>query len=222
MKAVLLLEDGALFEGRALGAEGEAFGEVVFNTSMTGYQEILTDPSYQGQIVAMSYPLIGNYGMNPEDDESRAAWLEGFVVREASASRSNWRSTEDLDSWLAAEGVVGIQGIDTRALTRHLRINGATTASSPTGSATFPRLPQRLAGAPRIVGEDLVKAVTFDTPYEWDGGAARGEGGACSSRVVVLDCGVKRNILRHLVLGGCRVTVVPASTTAEEILGTGA
>ena len=124
-RAVLLLEDGMIFEGEALGAQGEACGEVVFNTSITGYQEVLTDPSYRGQIVTMTYPLIGNYGIVPGDNESRGTWLSGFVVREASKRRSNWRSTEDLDSWLAAQGVVGIQGIDTRALTRHLRIEGA-------------------------------------------------------------------------------------------------
>ena len=160
MKAVLLLDDGTLFEGRALGAEGEAFGEVVFNTSMTGYQEILTDPSYKGQIVTMSYPLIGNYGMTPEDDESRGAWLEGFVVREASCVRSSWRSTEDLHGWLARNGVVGIQGVDTRALTRHLRINGSRHGVISTRERDVAGLADRLSRAPRLVGRDLVKAVT--------------------------------------------------------------
>jgi carbamoyl-phosphate synthase small subunit len=218
MKAVLLLEDGALFEGQALGAQGEAFGEVVFNTSMTGYQEILTDPSYEGQIVAMSYPLIGNYGMNPEDDESRAAWLEGFVVREASAVRSNWRSTEDLDSWLARNRVVGIQGVDTRALTRHLRINGSRHGVISTRDTDIPALAERLAGAPRIVGKDLVKDVTCAEAHEWDEGLPGAQTVAPRHRVAVLDCGVKRGILRHLVSAGCRVTVLPASSTAEQVL----
>jgi len=124
-KALLLLEDGTAFEGQSLGAQGEAFGEVVFNTSITGYQEVLTDPSYRGQIVTMTYPLIGNYGIVPEDGESKKAWLSGFVVREASQVRSNWRSTVDMPAWLKQQRIVGVQGIDTRALTRHLRVNGS-------------------------------------------------------------------------------------------------
>jgi carbamoyl-phosphate synthase small subunit len=218
MKAVLLLEDGALFEGRALGAQGEAFGEVVFNTSMTGYQEILTDPSYEGQIVAMSYPLIGNYGMNPEDDESRAAWLEGFVVREASSVRSNWRSTEDMDSWLARNRVVGIQGVDTRALTRHLRINGSRHGVISTRETDIHALAERLSRAPRIMGKDLVKGVTCAEAHEWEEGLPGIRVVAARHRVAVLDCGVKRGILRHLVSAGCRVTVLPASSTAEQVL----
>jgi carbamoyl-phosphate synthase small subunit len=218
MRAVLLLDDGALFEGRALGARGEAFGEVVFNTSMTGYQEILTDPSYEGQVVAMSYPLIGNYGMNAEDDESRAAWLEGFVVREASPVRSNWRSTEHLASWLERKNVVGIEGVDTRALTRHLRINGARHGVIASGDCDLGSLARRLAAAPRIVGKDLVQAVTVGEPYRWEEGLPGAAAVQTRFHVAVLDCGVKRSILRHLVSAGCRVTVLPARTTAEAIL----
>jgi carbamoyl-phosphate synthase small subunit len=218
MKAVLLLDDGAIFEGRALGAEGEAFGEVVFNTSMTGYQEVLTDPSYEGQIVAMSYPLIGNYGLTPDDDESGAAWLEGFVVREASPVRSNWRSTEDLGPWLARHSVVGIQGIDTRALTRHLRINGARHGVVSSREQDVRSLADRLARAPRIVGVDMVKTVTPRSSYPWSEGVAGAPVSPASHHVVVIDCGVKRSILRHLVSAGCRLTVVPAGTGAGEIL----
>ena len=151
-KAVLLLEDGTSFEGQSLGAEGTAFGEVVFNTSITGYQEVLTDPSYRGQIVTMTYPLIGNYGIVPEDGESQGAWLSGFVVREASAMRSNWRSTMDLPDWLREQGVVGIQGIDTRALTRHLRINGSKHGVISSAELDRASLARKLKEAPRIVG----------------------------------------------------------------------
>ena len=217
-KAVLLLEDGACFEGQGLGAEGEAFGEVVFNTSMTGYQEVLTDPSYEGQIVAMSYPLIGNYGMTPEDSESAGPWLEGFVVREASAIRSSWRSTEDLGPWLTRTGVVGIQGIDTRALTRHLRINGAKHGVISTRDRDLSSLASKLARAPRIVGQDLVRSVSCAAPHEWTDGLIGAPPVASRHHAVVLDCGVKYSILRHLVSVGCRVTVVPASTSAEEVL----
>jgi carbamoyl-phosphate synthase small subunit len=195
MKAVLLLEDGASFEGRALGAEGEAFGEVVFNTSMTGYQEVLTDPSYEGQIVAMSYPLIGNYGIIPEDSESAGPRLRG-----------------------TRNGVVGIQGIDTRALVRHLRIHGAKHGAISSDETSLPSLASKLAKAPRIVGVDLVQGVSCLSPYEWTDGLSGSPAVPTRHHVVVLDCGVKYNILRHLVSVGCRVTVVPAATSAEEIL----
>ncbi len=217
--AVLLLEDGARFEGTAFGALGEAFGEVVFNTSMTGYQEILTDPSYRGQIVTMTYPLIGNYGVNAEDVESEKPWLSGFVVREASAAPSNWRSTKDLGSYLAENGIVGIQGIDTRALTRHLRIHGAKHGMISSLGTDGETLKKRLAESPRIVGTDLVRGVTCRAPYGWDEPLAwqRTEASGKRPHVAVLDCGVKRNILRHLVSAGCRVTVAPASMTAGQI-----
>jgi carbamoyl-phosphate synthase small subunit len=219
-KAVLLLEDGTFFEGEALGAEGEAFGEVVFNTSLTGYQEVLTDPSYRGQIVTMTYPHIGNYGIVPEDSESGRTWLSGFVVKEASAIRSNWRSSVDLQPWLAQNGVVGIQGIDTRALTTHLRINGAKHGVVSSVDSDGKSLAEKLAEAPRIVGKDLVREVTCAAPYKWTEGLPQAPSApaAAARHVVVVDCGVKRNILRHLVSSGCRVSVVPAQTTAEEIL----
>jgi carbamoyl-phosphate synthase small subunit len=216
--AVLLLEDGFYLQGESLGAVGEAFGEVVFNTSITGYQEILTDPSYRGQIVTMTYPLIGNYGIVPEDMESSGTWLSGFVVREASRIRSNWRSRQDMPAWLAEHGVVGIEGVDTRALTRHLRIEGAKHGVISSADLDRASLARKLAAAPRIVGVDLVREVTCPRPYEWTEGVPWLPTVQPRRRVVVLDCGVKLNILRHLVSAGCRVTVVPARTTAEEIL----
>ncbi len=217
-KAILLLEDGTFFEGQPLGALGEAFGEVVFNTSITGYQEVLTDPSYRGQIVTMTYPLIGNYGIVPGDGESRGTWLAGFVVREASALRSNWRSTVDLPAWMQEQGVVGIQGIDTRALTRHLRINGAKHGVISSVDLDRASLTRKLASSPRIVGRDLVEEVSCPAPYEWTEPAFGTEQPvATRHHVVVIDCGVKFNILRRLVTSGCRVTVVPASFSADEI-----
>src|SRR5208337_5307285 len=159
-----------IFEGEALGARGEAFGEVVFNTSISGYQEVLTDPSYRGQIVTMTYPLIGNYGIVPEDGESEGTWLSGFIVREVASFRSNWRSTTDLASWLAERGVVGIQGVDTRALTRHLRIEGAKHGVVSSLDLDRASLQRKLAGSPRIVGIDLVKEVTCRAAYEWNEG----------------------------------------------------
>ena len=218
-KALLLLEDGTSFEGQSLGAEGEAFGEVVFNTSITGYQEVLTDPSYRGQIVTMTYPLIGNYGIVPGDGESKKAWLSGFVVREASAVRSNWRSTMDMQAWLKEQGVVGIQGIDTRALTRHLRINGSKHGVVSSSSLDLASLGKKLEAAPRIVGRDLVVEVSCEAPYEWKE-PAFGDTSRPPQKyhAVVIDCGVKYNILRRLVSAGCRVTVVPAFMKAPEIL----
>jgi carbamoyl-phosphate synthase small subunit len=218
MKAVLLLEDGKSFEGEAFGARGEAFGEAVFNTSITGYQEILTDPSYRGQIVAMTYPLIGNYGVNAQDDESGRPWLSGFAVREASAIRSNWRSSADLGSFLKDSGVVGIQGIDTRELARHLRTRGAKHAVVSSADLDMKSLEAKLAAAPRIVGVDLVKEVSCAEPYEWTETLEGAAPASAERHVAVLDCGVKRNTLRHLASAGCRVTVVPASTTADEIM----
>jgi carbamoyl-phosphate synthase small subunit len=223
MNALLLLEDGTLFEGAGFGAPGEAFGEVVFNTSITGYQEILTDPSYRGQIVSMTFPQIGNYGVNEADRESRRTWLSGLAVKELSAVASSWRATGDLASFLAAGGVVGIQGIDTRALTRHLRINGAKHGVISTTDADPRSLARKLEAAPRIVGVDLVREVTCEHPYEWtepvEGRPADASApGSRRRHVVVLDCGVKFNILRHLVSTGFRVTVVPASTDADAIM----
>ena len=217
MKALLVLEDGTIFQGEGFGVQGEASGEVVFNTSITGYQEIITDPSYKGQIVMMTYPLIGNYGVNDEDVESAKPWLEGFVVKELSSIRSNWRSTMSLDEYLKKHNVIGIQGIDTRALTRLLRSKGAMKGVISTKDRDIKSLLGKLKKAPLLVGVDLVKEVTCKEPYEWSEKL-----GAIDSKlkykVVVLDCGVKFNILRNLVSAGCKVRVVPATTTAEEIL----
>lgn len=217
MKAILLLEDATVFEGGHFGADGEAFGEVVFNTAITGYQEIITDPSYKGQIVTMTYPLIGNCGVNPEDVESRGLWLEGFVVKELSAIRSNWRSTMSLDEYLKNNKVIGIKDIDTRALTRHLRMKGAQQGVISSVDFDTHSLMKRLKASPRLAGADLVKDVTCKEPYMW-----REKPGVINYKlkynVVVLDCGVKFNILRNLVDAGCRVKVVPAATSADEIL----
>ncbi|HTO22440.1 MAG TPA: glutamine-hydrolyzing carbamoyl-phosphate synthase small subunit [Spirochaetia bacterium] len=217
-KAVLLLEDGFELEGEGFGAEGEAFGEVVFNTSLSGYQEVLTDPSYRGQIVTMTNPLIGNYGINPEDGESSRAWLAGFVVRELAELRSNWRSTVDLGPWLAEQRIVGIQGVDTRSLTRHLRMEGARHGVISSADLDRKSLAKKLAAAPRIVGVDLVQEVSCEAPYQWTEGLPGSARSTPLRHVVVMDCGVKRNILRHLVSSGNRVTVVPARFTAQQIM----
>ncbi|RLA94230.1 MAG: carbamoyl phosphate synthase small subunit, partial [Deltaproteobacteria bacterium] len=169
-KAILLLEDGRSFIGESFGAPGEAIGEVVFNTSITGYQEVLTDPSYKGQIVTMTYPLIGNYGINDEDNESPQPQVEGFVVREASPFPSNWRCRKTLSEFLAEHGVVGIQGVDTRALTKHIRDAGAQQGIISTDDFDIQSLKKKLAQAPKIVGRDLVKEVTCRKPYVWKEG----------------------------------------------------
>ncbi len=222
-RAVLTLADGRVFEGLALGARGEAVGEVVFNTAMTGYQEILTDPSYKGQIVCMTYPHIGNTGVNEEDPESRRPWAEGFVVREASPVASSWRATATLDEYLRRHGIVGIQDIDTRALTRHLRDRGAQEGVIATGEADPRRLVAKAQASPGLVGRDLVKEVSCQAPYEWRESVWRlgqGYAAAPSARfhVVAYDSGIKRNILRQLAAEGCRLTVVPAFASADEVL----
>jgi len=214
-RALLALEDGALFEGIAFGAAGERAGEVVFNTSMTGYQEVLTDPSYRGQIVAMTYPLIGNCGVNAEDAESRSVWLEGFVVRELSRITSNHRAAGDVDGYLRDHGAVGIQGIDTRELTRRLRTCGALKGVISTEDFEAESLVAKAKASPGLVGRDLVQAVTCRQAYEWRDGEDRG--GESGPRVVVLDCGVKYGILRCLAAAGCEVKVVPSWTSAEKI-----
>lgn len=228
MKAVLVLEDGTVFEGEGFGCQGEAFGEVVFNTSITGYQEIITDPSYKGQIVMMTYPLIGNYGVNDEDVESAKPWLEGFVVKELSSIYSNWRSTMSLDEYLKKHKVTGIQGLDTRALTRLLRSKGAMRGVISTKDSDIKNLREKVKKAPSLVGVDLVKEVTCKEPYGWEetspprqSEAGRGNRKPETRKrfkVAVLDCGVKFNILRNLSRIGCKVKVVPATTTAEEII----
>ncbi|MEO0249758.1 MAG: glutamine-hydrolyzing carbamoyl-phosphate synthase small subunit, partial [candidate division WOR-3 bacterium] len=211
MKAMIALEDGTVFEGRSLGAEGEKEGEIVFNTSMTGYQEIMTDPSYKGQIVTMTYPLIGNYGVNAEDVESSGPKVEGFVVREFSKITSNWRATEDIGAYLKRHNIIGVEEVDTRALTKHIRVKGAMKAVISTVDLDPSSLVRKARESVGIVGIDLVKEVTCKAPYLFD----RGDG---DLTVVVMDFGVKMNILRMLRKNGCRVVVVPARTKAHEIL----
>lgn len=221
--AILALADGTVFRGRPLGHEGETVGEVVFNTAMTGYQEILTDPSYKGQIVTMTCPHIGNYGIAAADVESRRVWADGFVVTEACVRPSNWRSERSLDEYLREAKVVGIQGIDTRALTRHLRERGSQQGVISHVDLDPVRAAEKARMAPSIVGRDLVKEVTCAEPYHWTegSGAWAPDGAAAGPRhrfhVVVYDFGVKQNILRRLVDVGCRVTVVPASTTPAKV-----
>lgn len=228
-KALLALADGTVFEGAALGFDGETVGELVFNTAMTGYQEILTDPSYHGQIVTMTSPLIGNYGVTPEDAESRRVWAAGFVVKESSRVSSNWRARQTLDAYLRQARVVAIEGLDTRALTRHLRDHGSQQGVITHLDLDPARAVKQAQEAPSIIGRDLVSDVTCARSYEWTEGSgvwgAPALGGSGSPRkeqarhkVIVYDCGVKQNILRSLVDTGCTVTVVPASTPADEVL----
>ena len=209
-KALLVLEDGKVFEGYSFGAEGETAGEVVFNTSMMGYQEILTDPSYKGQIVTMTYPLIGNYGINTEDFESSRPWVEGFIVREYSKIHSNWRAKNSLDTFLKEYGIVGIEGIDTRALTRHIRVQGAMKGVISTVDEDIDSLVEKARLCPGVVAQDLVKEVTCKENWWW-----KKEG---TYKVVVVDCGVKYNILREVARFDCKVGVVPAKTDAQTIL----
>jgi len=223
-KALLVLEDGSVYRGNVFAGKGEVLGEVVFNTGMTGYQEILTDPSYKGQIVAMTYPLIGNTGINPEDMESAGIHLEGFIVREYEGYPSNWRSRESLQAFLERHGKLGVEGIDTRALTRRIRMTGAMRGVLSTAPEEIDHLLRRVRAYPGLIGRDLVKTVTCRQPYLWKDGAPRemAEGGHADRRVrrrvVVLDCGVKYNILRNLAKRGCEVRVLPATASGEEIL----
>ncbi|TSA45431.1 MAG: carbamoyl-phosphate synthase small subunit [Deltaproteobacteria bacterium] len=219
-QALLVLEDGTVYRGTVFAGEGEVLGEVVFNTGMTGYQEILTDPSYKGQIVAMTYPLIGNTGINTEDMESDNLHLEGFVVREYQDYASNWRSRQDLKSFLESHGKLGVEGIDTRALTRRIRITGAMRGILSTEMTDVETLLHRVRAFPGLVGRDLVKEVCCREPYQWKGGAQQKMPSVASGyrRVVVLDCGVKFNILRNLERRGCEVIVLPATATGDEIM----
>ena len=226
--AKLALEDGSVFAGRAFGARAEADGEVVFNTSMTGYQEILTDPSYHGQVVAMTYPLIGNYGVNPEDVESRRPWVRGFVVRELSRRPSNFRASGSLEDYLAANGIPGIEGVDTRALVRATREKGAMKGIISSTDLDDARLVARARSGPGLVGRDLTREVMPDGAARWEPGfespfaerhaAPAADPDGRRPHVVALDFGMKWNIPRHLVEAGCRVTVVPGSAPAEAIL----
>ncbi len=222
--ALLALADGTVFEGRALGYEGETVGEVVFNTAMTGYQEVLTDPSYKGQIITMTCPHIGNYGVTTEDTESRRVWAEGFVVMEASRLASNWRSQHTIHDYLARARIVGIEGLDTRALTRHLRDHGSQQGVITHTDLDHARAVRKAQDAPAIVGRDLAAAVTCRQAYEWKEGSGEWAPHPVDRprqgrpwRVVAYDFGIKENILRRLVDVGCQVTVVPASTPAAEI-----
>jgi carbamoyl-phosphate synthase small subunit len=211
-KAILVLETGRTFHGASFGAEGETFGEMVFNTSMTGYQEILTDPSYAGQIVCMTYPLIGNYGVNSEDVESRRPWAEGFVVREASRVASNWRSQETLDAYLKRNKIVGIEHIDTRALVRHIRDKGAMRAAISTVDLDTESLLARVLASPEMENRELASAVTVKEQFDY------ASAGTAGFHVVAYDFGVKTNSLREFSRMGCRVTVVPADTSAEDVM----
>lgn len=210
--ALLALEDGRVFRGRSWGADAEATGEMVFNTSMSGYQEVLTDPSYAGQIVCMTYPLIGNYGVNHADSESARPWVEGFVVREASRMASNWRAEETLDAYLKRWKVPAIEHIDTRALVRHIRDKGAMRACISTLDSNEESVIEKARSAPSMENRELASVVTCSEPFTV---AAHGEE---RFHVVCYDFGVKLNSLRELADLGCRVTVVPANTSAEEVL----
>ena len=228
--AILVLADGSTFVGKAFGASGLSTGEVVFNTSITGYQEILTDPSYAGQIITLTYPHIGNTGTTPEDDESDRVWASGLVIRNLPLIASNFRSEQNLDSWMKARNVVGIHDIDTRRLTRILRDKGAANGCVMAGPEVAADMEAAKAKAlaaakafPGLVGMDLAQKVTCDKSYEWKEGSWQlGSGhsvpAAGKHHVVAYDFGVKRNILRMLVDRGCKVTVVPAKTTAADVL----
>ncbi len=223
-RAVLALADGTLFEGRGFGASGETLGEVVFNTSPFGYEEILTDPSYVGQIVTMAYPEMGNVGVNPDDEESGVGpHAVGMVVRSFSAVPSNWRSQESLDAYLARFNVRGIEGIDTRKLVRHLRTHGAQMGIISTESVSTQALVERARSAHGMEGLDLATGISTKQPYTWTEGSGHLFGGAAEVKaprfeVVAVDYGLKKSMLRFLVDEGCKVTVVPAGTSAQEIL----
>jgi carbamoyl-phosphate synthase small subunit len=230
MNGYLALEDGRVFPGESFGAPGVSTGEIVFNTSMTGYQEILTDPSYNGQIITMTYPLIGNYGVNPEDVESRRLACKGFVVREYCPHPSNWRSTQTLAEYLVGHGIVALSEVDTRAVTRHIREVGAMRAVIAAGDGLDPEdLVEQAKASPGLVGRDLVREVTCEEPRPWAEACAWSRKAEAlylqaprtfgkKLEVVAYDFGMKLNILRYLVSYNCEVTVVPASTPAEAVL----
>ena len=221
--ALLALADGTVFRGHSIGAEGSTVGEVVFNTAMTGYQEILTDPSYKRQIVTLTYPHIGNTGTNPEDVEAAHVHAAGLVVRDVPLQPSNWRMSLDLSGYLRAEGVPAIAGLDTRKLTRILREKGAQAGCLMAGAVDEQKAIAEARAFPGLAGMDLAKVVSCEQPYEWNEtewalGSGYGTQRVAKYHVVAFDFGVKRNILRMLAARGCRITVVPAQTTAQEAL----
>ncbi len=220
------MEDGTVFEGRSFGFSGEKSGELVFNTSMTGYQEILTDPSYKGQIVIMTYPLIGNYGINDQDVESQTPKVEGFIIKESSTAFSNWRGDRSLSDYLIHHQIMGVEGMDTRALTKHIRTAGAMKAFLSTEDHSRERVIEKARRSPGLIGRDLVKEVTCPAPYEWTStnpsqfvpNPFPHPAPDNPPKVVVMDFGVKWNILRSLRECHCDVIVLPASSSAETIL----
>jgi carbamoyl-phosphate synthase small subunit len=218
MKARLLLSDGTCYEGLAFGKPGTAIGEVVFNTAMCGYQEILTDPSYHFQLVTMTYPQIGNYGVNPKDFESRRIYAAGFIIREYSPIVSHWQANRSLDDYLKFHGVVGIQDIDTRALTRRLRDHGAQMGMITTADEPLSALKETLAGSLTLVGRDIVQEVTTENAYVWPLSEEPPPAARKKYRVAVYDFGVKFSILRSLYKSGCELEVFPAGTPPETIL----
>lgn len=211
-QAILVLEDGRVFSGISFGAEGETFGEIVFNTSLSGYQELLTDPSYAGQIVCMTYPLIGNYGINEEDVESGKPWVSGFVVRESSRIYSNWRATGSLDDYLKKNDIVGIEGIDTRALVRHIRDKGAMRAAVSSEDMDIDSLVEKVRRSPEMTDRELASTVTVEERFEYPAEDKE------RFHIVAYDFGVKTNSLRSFAKYGCKITVVPADTSATEVL----
>jgi carbamoyl-phosphate synthase small subunit len=223
MKAVLLLEDGTVFEGTLFGARGQKCGEVVFNTSMTGYQEILTDPSYNEQIITMTYPLIGNYGTNKCDWESRKVFASGFIVKENCSYPSNWRSKDSLSDYLEANNVIGLEGIDTRKLVKHIRTEGAMKGIISSADLTINKLKKKLENYPGLVGRDIVEDVTVKKQYSWNKAVidilnGKEQAPEKKYKVIAFDFGIKQNILRLLCSHGCEVKVVPAATLAREVL----
>ncbi|HZC61633.1 MAG TPA: glutamine-hydrolyzing carbamoyl-phosphate synthase small subunit [Streptosporangiaceae bacterium] len=215
--AILVLEDGTTFRGTAFGADGETFGEMVFNTGMTGYQETLTDPSYARQIVAMTAPHIGNTGINDEDPESRRIWVSGYVVREPARLASNWRSQRSLDEELRAQGITAIAITGTRALTRHLRERGAMRAGIATGSADPNALRERVLGSPQMIGADLAREVSTEAAYT----VSPPDGVSVRYQVAAVDLGIKTATPQAMARRGCQVTVLPAASTTEDILALG-
>jgi carbamoyl-phosphate synthase small subunit len=223
VKAVLLLEDGTVFEGKSFGAKGTRCGEVVFNTAMTGYQEILTDPSYHEQIITMTYPLIGNYGTNNTDIESRKVFAKGFVVKENCNYPSNWQNRDSLGDYLKANNIVGLEGIDTRALVKHIRTEGAMKGIISSEGLNAAKLKDKLDKYPGLVDRDIVKDVTVKKPYRWHEGitdilTGEEQKTPVKYKVIAFDYGIKQNILRLLRSHGCEVHVVPAHTSAKSVL----